>query len=66
MHVIYLQLDSSSPRPARLEDQTGLEAASDLHRRVAATITKGSHNMRESDLDGDQDLMVIKTFTTAS
>ena len=31
----------------------------DLHRRVAAAIANGhftSHNMRESDLDGDQDL----------
>ena len=31
----------------------------DLHKRVAAAIAKGhftSHNMRESDLDGDQDL----------
>jgi hypothetical protein len=31
----------------------------DLHKRVAAVIAKGhftSHNMRESDLDGDQDL----------
>ena len=31
----------------------------DLHKRVAATIAQGhftSHNMRESDLDGDQDL----------
>ena len=31
----------------------------DLHKRVAAAISQGkftSHNMRESDLDGDQDL----------
>ena len=31
----------------------------DLHKRVAAAIAQGhftSHNMRESDLDGDQDL----------
>jgi hypothetical protein len=31
----------------------------DLHKRVAAAIAKGhftSHNVRESDLDGDQDL----------
>ena len=31
----------------------------DLHRRVAAAIAKGhftSHNIRESELDGDQDL----------
>ncbi len=31
----------------------------DLHKRVAAAIAKGhftSHNMRESELDGDQDL----------
>jgi hypothetical protein len=31
----------------------------DLHKRVAAAIANGhftSHNMRESDLDGDQDL----------
>jgi hypothetical protein len=31
----------------------------DLHKRVPAAISQGkfnSHNMRESDLDGDQDL----------
>ncbi len=32
----------------------------DLHKRVAAAVAKGhftSHNMRESELDGDQDLL---------
>jgi hypothetical protein len=34
----------------------------DLHKRVAAAIAQGkfnSHNMRESDLDGDQDMDIL-------
>ncbi len=32
----------------------------DLHKRIAAVVAQGhftSHNMRESELDGDQDLL---------
>jgi hypothetical protein len=51
---------SASPHTRRQpRGQPAQDVNVDLHKRVAAVIAKGhftSHNMRESELDGDQDL----------